>query len=243
MGYKLVWSDEFDYTGAPDPAKWNFEVGGHGWGNNELQYYTDGANAWVKGGKLIIEARAEKYEDREVTSARLTTKHKGDWLYGKVEVRAKIPSLLGTWPAIWMLPTDWEYGGWPDSGEIDIMEHVAYEPEKIYTTVHTGAFNHMLRTHIGEGRVLPGASEGFHDYVIEWTEDVILFYVDGGLQFTYRPADHTKEITHKEWPFDKRFHLLINLAFGGNWGGAKGTQPEGLPARFEVESVKVWQKE
>jgi beta-glucanase (GH16 family) len=241
MNYQLVWQDEFNYTGLPDPAKWNFDVGGHGWGNNELQFYTDGDNAWVEKGRLIIEARNENRESREITSARLTTKGKGDWLYGLIEVRAKIPSLLGTWPAIWMLPTDWEYGRWPHSGEIDIMEHVAYEPENIHTTIHTGAYNHEIGTHIGKSRVLPGATDGFHVYSVEWKEDVLVFRVDNEIQFTYRPTDHASTITDKEWPFDKRFHLLINLAFGGDWGGAKGTEPAGLPARFEIDYVRVYQ--
>ena len=243
MSYKLVWQDEFDYEGAPNPEKWEQEVGGHGWGNNELQFYTDSGNAWVEGGKLIIEARNEKRDNREITSARLRTKGKGDWLYGGFEVRAKVPRLKGTWPAIWMLPTDWEYGGWPESGEIDIMEHVAYDPERIHTTVHTGAFHHEIKTQIGKSRIVDGSMDEFHVYEVEWLPDVMIFSIDGEPLFTYRPTEHAETITHMEWPFNKRFHLLINLAFGGNWGGAKGIEPEGLPARFEIDYVRVYQKE
>jgi beta-glucanase (GH16 family) len=241
MNYQLVWQDEFDYTGLPDPAKWNYDVGGHGWGNNELQYYTDGGNAWVEDGRLIIEARREKKENREITSARLTTKNKGDWLYGKIEVRAKVPKLLGTWPAIWMLPTDWEYGGWPDSGEIDIMEHVGFDPEVIHTTIHTQAFHHEINTHIGKFEKLPGAMDEFQTYSVEWLPDALIFRVNGNIQFTYRPEEHVKTITPKEWPYNKRFHLLLNLAYGGDWGGAKGVDTEGLPARFEIEYVRVYE--
>ncbi|MCX8074050.1 MAG: glycoside hydrolase family 16 protein, partial [Clostridia bacterium] len=115
--WRLVWSDEFDYTGKPDSNKWGYDIGGGGWGNQELQYYTDRLeNARVENGKLIIEARRENYGGREYTSARLVSRNKGDWLYGRFEIRAKLPGGRGTWPAIWMLPTDWVYGGWPNSG-------------------------------------------------------------------------------------------------------------------------------
>src|SRR5215470_9572219 len=122
--WQLVWADEFDYDGLPDPKKWSYDVGGHGWGNKELQYYTEGRkeNARVENGLLIIEARRDSWEGHEYTSVRLVTKGKGDWTYGRIEVKAKLPSGRGTWPAIWMLPTASDYGGWPSSGEIDIME-------------------------------------------------------------------------------------------------------------------------
>lgn len=126
--YHLVWQDEFNYHGHLDSAKWNYETGGDGWGNNELQYYTGRRlkNARVENGRLIIEAHKENYGGKQYTSARVTTTEKGDWTYGRIEVKAKLPSGRGTWPAIWMLPTDWIYGdgSWPDNGEIDIMEHV-----------------------------------------------------------------------------------------------------------------------
>ena len=144
--YELVWSDEFDYTGLPNSEKWSYDVGGSGWGNNELQYYTENRteNARVENGNLIIEARKESYGGNNYTSARLITKSQGDWLYGKIEVRAKLPGGRGAWPAIWMLPTDWAYGGWPSSGEIDIMEYVGYDPGVVHGTVHTESYNHTL---------------------------------------------------------------------------------------------------
>jgi beta-glucanase (GH16 family) len=125
-GWTLVWNDEFDSGEIPSPDRWSYDVGGNGWGNNELEYYTQyrKENARVENGALIIEARKENFEGMKYTSARLVTTNKGDWLYGRAEIRAKLPDGYGTWPAIWMLSTDWAYGGWPQSGEIDIMEHV-----------------------------------------------------------------------------------------------------------------------
>jgi beta-glucanase (GH16 family) len=139
--WQLVWSDEFNYSGLPDRSKWGYDVGGHGWGNKELQYYTERRkeNARVENGHLIIEARRDGSESNEYTSARLVSKGKGDWTYGRFEVRAKLPSGRGTWPAIWMLPSVKSYGGggWPDNGEIDIMEHVGFDPNVIHGSAHT----------------------------------------------------------------------------------------------------------
>ncbi|NQU81442.1 MAG: glycoside hydrolase family 16 protein [Bacteroidetes bacterium] len=155
----MVWWDEFNYSGAPDTSKWGYDVGGWGWGNNEEQYYTDQLkNSYVENGDLHIEALKE---NDSWTSARLITKNKGDWLYGRIEVRANLPSGRGTWPAIWMLPTDWEYGDWPSSGEIDIMEHVGYEPTTVYGTVHTEAYNHGLGTQRGDDLQVPDAEREF----------------------------------------------------------------------------------
>ena len=131
---KLVWSDEFNYTGIPDSTKWGYDTGGHGWGNNEKQYYTqkNPENASVKNGVLSITAIKENFSGASYTSARLVSKNKGDWKYGRFEIRAKMPKGRGLWPAIWMLPTDWKYGDWPVSGEIDIMEHVGYLPDSVF---------------------------------------------------------------------------------------------------------------
>ena len=159
------WSDEFDYTGAPDPNKWGYDIGGSGWGNNELQYYTNSTNnANVANGKLTITARKENVGGREYTSARLVTKNKGDFLYGRIEVAAKLPTGKGTWPAIWMLPTDWAYGDWPKSGEIDIMEHVGYDPNNVLSSVHTQAYNHSIGTQKSGGKNIPTALTAFHKY-------------------------------------------------------------------------------
>lgn len=238
--YRLVWSDEFDYEGPPDPQKWNYNMGGSGWGNNELQYYTD-SNASVRGGRLVIEARNETLENRTVTSARLTTKGKGDWLYGRVEVCARLPKGLGTWPAIWMLPTEDTYGRWPSSGEIDIMEHVGYDYGRIYATVHTAAYNHVKGTQKGGSRVYDDIDTAFHVYAAEWLPDRIRFLVDGDEIFVFKPDDFNKDVTDQSWPFNKPFHLLINLAFGGNWGGAKGVDYAVLPAVMEIDYVRVYQ--
>ncbi|HKK09642.1 MAG TPA: glycoside hydrolase family 16 protein, partial [Bacteroidales bacterium] len=158
----LVWSDEFNKEGAPNPEKWGYDVGGHGWGNNELQNYTDSrANSFVQDGKLTIKAVKS---NESWTSARLVTKGKGDWLYGRIEVKAKLPEGRGTWPAIWMLPTDWAYGGWPSSGEIDIMEHVGYEMGKVHGTIHTEAYNHSIGTQKGGSIEVENVATQFHVY-------------------------------------------------------------------------------
>ena len=237
--YDLVWSDEFDYTGLPDTTKWSYDVGGHGWGNQELQYYTYRRldNARVEEGKLIIEARKETYQGKNYTSARLVTKNQGDWLYGKIEVSARLPKGRGTWPAIWMLPTDWEYGDWPSSGEIDIMEHVGYDEGVVHGTVHTEAFNHSLGTHKGDTVNLPDATTAFHKYAIEWTPYEIYFLADSTKYFTFIKYD----ADYKKWPFDKRFHLILNIAVGGSWGGVQGVDENAFPATMEIDFVRVYQ--
>ncbi len=233
----LVWSDEFDYQGEPHPEKWGYDIGGGGWGNNELQNYTASrTNSFVQDGKLTIKAVKS---NGSWTSARLVTKGKGDWLYGRIEVKAKLPEGVGTWPAIWMLPTDWEYGGWPASGEIDIMEHVGYDFGTVHGTIHTEAYNHSIGTQLGESVEVENVSTQFHVYAIDWTEDEIVWYVDG--KEYYRIENPNK--TYKEWPFDKRFHLLLNIAIGGNWGGAQGVDPNLNEATMEIDYVKVFQKE
>jgi beta-glucanase (GH16 family) len=238
IGQQLVWSDEFDYSGLPAPDKWSYDIGGSGWGNDELQYYTSERleNARVEDGKLIIEARKELYSGKEYTSARLVSKFKGDWLYGRIEVRAKLPAGLGTWPAIWMLPTDWIYGDWPRSGEIDIMEHVGYDPIVIHGTVHTEAFNHMLGTQKGNTHAVPDFNTQYHTYAIEWFEDKIDFFIDGSRYFTFMNSRNGIA----EWPFDKQFHLLMNIAVGGSWGGAKGVDGSIFPVRMEIDYVRVY---
>jgi beta-glucanase (GH16 family) len=233
----LVWSDEFNYQGEPHPEKWGYDIGGGGWGNNELQNYTDSrTNSFVEDGKLTIKAVKS---NGSWTSARLVTKGKGDWLYGRIEVKAKLPEGVGTWPAIWMLPTDWEYGGWPASGEIDIVEHVGYDFGTVHGTIHTEAFNHSIGTQLGESVEVENVSTAFHVYAIDWTKDEIVWYVDGEEYYRIENPDKT----YKEWPFDKRFHLLLNIAIGGNWGGAQGVDPNLNEATMEIDYVKVFQKE
>ena len=241
MDYRLVWNDEFDYEGAPDETKWRYDVGGHGWGNQELQYYTKEGNAWVEDGNLIIELRKENQGGNAYTSARMVTKGQGDWIYGKFEVRAKLPTGLGTWPAIWMLPTDNVYGNWPKSGEIDIMEHVGYDQGVINGTIHTESYYHGKNTQKGSKLKVADCSEDFHVYSVEWLPDQIIFRVDDQDYFTYKPTDYVEYPTQAEWPFDKRMHLLLNIAFGGGWGGARGIDEELTSARMEVDYVRVYQ--
>lgn len=240
LTYELVWADEFDTDGPPDPARWAFSVGGGGWGNGELQYYMPKGNASVENGVLTIEARKEKRGTCSYSSARMNTCNIADWLYCRIEVRAKLPSGTGTWPAIWMLPTDWVYGDWPASGEIDIMEHVGYDPDVIVQSIHTAkthggaASNHSVR--------VPGVREDFHTYGVEWLPDRIIFSIDGEQTYTYEKPDTAEgDRARDTWPFDQRMHLLLNLAFGGTWGGSMGIDEGCLPARFEVDSVRVYQ--
>jgi len=235
----LIWSDEFNYTGTPDTTKWNYDIGGHGWGNNELQYYTkDMQNVHVENGNLVIEARKDSFENKAYTSSRIISKHKGDWLYGRIEVRAKLPKGKGTWPAIWMLSTDWKYGDWPASGEIDIMEHVGYDPEVVHGTIHTEAYNHVKQTQ-KEGKVtVPGAQDDFHIYAVDWREDKMEFFVDNKL---YHTVERDPKDDFKGWPFDQKFHLLMNIAVGGNWGGKEGVDESIWPQQMIVDYVRVYE--
>ena len=241
LTYELVWSDEFDYEGRPDDTKWDYDTGASGWGNNELQYYTRGDNAEVHDGILTITARKEQKEGAEYTSTRLVSRGKGDWLYGKFEIRAKLPKGKGTWPAIWMLPTDWKYGGWPTSGEIDIMEHVGYDQDTIHYSIHTESYYHKIGTQKTATKHYDKVSDEFHVYSIEWLPDKILFFTDGEKTFTYEPLKYKSTPTYKEWPFDKRFHLLLNIAVGGDWGAAQGFDESIWPQTMEIDYVRVYQ--
>jgi beta-glucanase (GH16 family) len=242
--WRLVWSDEFDYKGLPDPKKWDYDVGGHGWGNKELQFYTArrNENARVENGWLIIEARKELWQGSEYTSARLVSRGKADWTYGRVEVRAKLPSGRGTWPAIWMLPTGWTYGSWPRSGEIDIMEHVGFDPDVVHASIHTSAYNHTINTQKTAALRVANARRDFNVYAIEWTPEEIRGFVNHQLYFTFRNERPTNPAADfRQWPFDKPFHLLLNLAVGGTWGGQQGVDPTIWPQRFEIDYVRVYQ--
>ncbi len=234
-----VWADEFNYTGLPDPTRWGYDVGGNGWGNNELQFYTENRleNARVENGKLIIEARKENYGTNEYTSARLVTRNKGDWRYGRIEALARLPHGRGTWPAIWMLPTHWVYGAWPKSGEIDIMEYVGYDPGVVHGSIHTEAYNHVIGTQKTDTVLVPDAETHFHLYAIEWSSEKIDFYVDNKKYFTFL----NEHQGYQKWPFDQTFHLLLNIAVGGNWGGVQGIDPNIWPQKMWVDYVRVYQ--
>ena len=241
---KLVWSDEFNYKGLPDSLKWGYDIGrgcpqNCGWGNNELQYYTDHniQNARVQNGKLIIEARKEKVGDADYSSVRLVTKNKGDWKYGRFEIRAKLPKGKGMWPAIWMLPTKWVYGGWPNSGEIDIMENVGYWPDSLLGSIHTGAYNGMRGTQKTKGVNRKDLSSSFHIYAVEWTAESICFFIDNEKYHVFNNSHSGSQA----WPFDKEFHLLMNIAVGGNWGGKFGVDDKIFPQKMEIDYVRVYQ--
>lgn len=242
---RLVWSDEFNYNGLPDSAKWGYDLGDGcpqncGWGNNELQYYNANRlqNARVENGHLSIEAHREKMGSKEYSSARMVSKRKGDWTYGRMAIRAKLPKGLGVWPAIWMLPTDWEYGGWPASGEIDIMENVGYMPDSVFGSVHTKRFNHVIGTQTTKGLLSTTLSSDFHDYSIEWDAEKIDFYFDNQKYLTFQ----NKHEGPDAWPFDRNFHLILNIAVGGNWGGKMGVDKEIWPQKMLIDYVRVYQK-
>lgn len=231
------WTDEFDYLGLPETAKWDYDIGGSGWGNNEKQYYTNSINnVSVADGKLTITAKKENMNGIAYTSTRLVSRNKLDVLYGRIEVKAKLPTGKGTWPAIWMLPTDRAYGDWPKSGEIDIMEHVGYDQNNVHFTTHTEAYYFKINTQKSSTKLIPDASTAFHAYRVDWTPYAIRGYYDNNLVFEF--VNEGK--TYKEWPFDKRFHLLLNIAVGGDWGGAKGIDDSIFPQKMEIDYVRYF---
>ena len=237
----LVWSDEFDEDGIPSASRWRYEAGGHGWGNQELQFYTTvrSRNAWVEDGSLIIEARKQPWSGRAYTSARLLSRE--EWLYGRFEVRAILPSGRGTWPAIWMLPDLSKYGGWPRAGEIDIMEHVGFSPDRVHFTVHTDAYNHQRGTQRGSQIRVPTARSEFNVYAMEWTPSEIRGYVNDRNYFRFRNQRLTNSAADdRQWPFDHPFHFVLNIAVGGTWGGQQGIDPDIWPQRMQIDYVRVY---
>ncbi|CAE8691097.1 unnamed protein product [Polarella glacialis] len=227
----LVWSDDFDYVGRPDAAKWRYDTGGHGWGNHEQQNYTDRAeNAWVEDGCLKIKALREDFAGNRFTSARLVSK--SSWLYGRMEARVRVPNARGSWAAAWMLPTQKDFGEWPRSGEIDIMEHVGMDCGRVHGTVHTERFNHMRGTQVG--RCISVASDEWHTFAVDWSEHGIAFIVDGNQYHHFaRAASSSWEM----WPFDRPFHIILNLAVGGDWGGQKGVDEDAFRNEGQVMEV------
>ena len=246
--YELVWSDEFNTDGLPDPAKWNYDTyrNKDGWWNEEEQYYSDSRrqNARIKDGHLIIEARKDgdalkdfpDYGGQDYSSARLFTKGKASWQYGYYEIRAKVPCGKGLWPAIWTLPE--EAGKWPDSGEIDIMEYVGYQPKTFHATIHTEDYNHAIKTEVGEKIKRKKACKAFYTQSLLWTPEAITVSLDGHPYFHYE-NDKKGE---GSWPFDRPHHLIMNLAIGGNWAGRKGISKKAFPAQMKVDYVRVYQK-
>lgn len=241
--WTLVWGDEFDGPKI-DRSKWKNEVSGNGGGNEELQYYTDESeNSWVEGGMLIIEARKESYESRgeskDYTSARLNTKFRGDWKYGRIEARARLPIGQGLLPAIWMLSAENQYGAWAASGEIDIVEVLGHEPSTVHGTIHYGGQWPRNTSTGAEYELESGTVEdAFHTYAIEWKEGEISWSVDGQ---TYQTLTNWSSAGESfPAPFDQSFYLIVNLAVGGNWpGDPNGTTA--FPARMEVDYLRVYQ--
>ena len=234
-GWKLVWSDEFNYTGLPDPKKWDYEVGLVR--NGEAQFYTKERreNARVQDGHLIIEARKEDYKGSKYTAASINTLGKFTFQYGRLEVRAKLPKARGTWPAIWMMGEDIGQVGWPRCGEIDVMEHVAHDPGTIYATLHQLGDDGKEWSK-GDKMSVPDFGDAFHTYAMEWMPSGLKFFVDDKVYFDYPYQGPSK------WIFDRKMYLLINLAIGGNWGGQKGIDDGAFPCRYEIDYVRVFKQ-
>ncbi|WP_427453214.1 glycoside hydrolase family 16 protein [Litorimonas sp. WD9-15] len=237
----LVWADEFEGDRL-DRTRWAFDQHRNraGWYNNERQYYGPD-NVRVEDGQLHIDIRQERPSGasddggQTYTSARLHTKGLAAWQYGRVEARVKVPCGTGLWPAVWMLP---EAGGkWPDGGEIDIMEYVGFQPDTFHATVHTRDYNHAQGTEVGAKIDQPGACDRFHTHRLDWTADAITVSLDDTPYFTYL----NDGAGPGSWPFDQPFHLLLNVAVGGDWGGREGIDPEIFPATMSVDYVRIYQ--
>jgi beta-glucanase (GH16 family) len=244
--WRLVWSDEFDQSegSAPDTTVWSYDVGGNGWGNEELQYYTANRleNARIEGGNLVVEAREERYrakgKDYPYTSARLKTQHSLEWTYGRFEARIKVPYGQGLWPAFWMLGSDFVHVGWPDCGEIDIMENLGREPWTVRSTLHgpgySGAEGEAAAYSIRNGRL----AEQFHIFAVDWEPGRIRASVDNSVYFDVTPS--TLGPT-KAWVFDHPFFIILNVAVGGTWPGYPDDTTV-FPQRMLVDYVRVYER-
>lgn len=235
--YVQVWGDEFNTPGLPDSTKWSYEIGKIR--NAELQYYTSKRleNARIEDSVLIIEARKEKFSGADYTSASVISKGIGDWKYGKIEIRAKVPAGKGTWPALWMLPTNSEYG-WPTSGEIDIMEYIGVEPQNLFYTCHFEGTNGT--GHQSSGTKSSYISNPFNQFIkftLIWTPDKIEWYANDRKYHQYLRTSNDIKL----WPFNKEFYLILNLAYGGSWGGYAGVDDTKLPHKFLIDYVRVYQ--
>lgn len=246
-GYELVWSDDFGpdtntSKTMPDTTKWWYETGGGGWGNNELQTYVKGIAegdtlAYISDGTLKIKAvkLTTPIDNHKYASIRINSK--ASWKYGYIEARLKTVKGYGTWPAFWMLPEDFK--NWPIDGEIDIMEHAGNVPDSIHITVHTQKHNHSNNTQISSISYVPGSQNKFHTYGIEWNENYIKGYIDGQCKYTFENDGRNDKET---WPFDKPFYLKLNLALGGFFSNQVTVDEAALPAIYEIDYVKVYQK-
>lgn len=237
---QLVWSDEFNTNGTPDATKWGYDLGNGcpnicGWGNGEKQYYTNRTdNVKVEDGVLKIIAKKENYQGSEYTSARLLTKGKYDFTYGRIDVRAKLPAGTGTWPAIWMLGANIDTAGWPACGEIDIMEHWGHNPAVISSATHTPSCSGgCANTKVGETSLSSYATD-FHVYSLEWTESELKFYIDNTYKYSYKPTVKNSST----WPFTASQFIILNVAMGGSWFTI---DPNFTQAVMEVDYVRVYQ--
>ena len=239
-GYHLVWNDEFDEGTTLDPAHWTHEVKGSGWVNNELQNYV---NHQTSSGKAVTEIRDGSLhincfkEGGKVYSGRVYAHVKQGWKYGYIEGRIKLPKGKGTWPAFWMMPVN--YTGWPDSGEMDIMEEVGYHPDYVSSSLHANAHVHTNNTQVTKEMYCAGAEGEYHVYAMEWTHERITTYVDGKVLLTY----NNRGLGHDDWPYDAPFYVILNLAWGGSWGGSQGVDESALPVTMSVDYIRVFQKD
>ncbi len=235
--WTLVWSEEFDRPGPPDPATWSAE---HGYlRNKEAQFYTaDPRNVRIENGRLLLEAHLDPAPGAEprITSASLITKAKRSFLYGRIAVRAKVPAGRGTWPAIWTLGLPDPPAKWPACGEIDLMEYVGFDPGRFYANIHTAAYNHVKSTGKGSKLTVKNAADDFHEFAVEWYEDRLEFFCDDTRYFVYRRESDDPAV----WPFAHPHYLILNLAIGGSWGGQKGIDETLFPHRFEIDYVRYY---
>ncbi len=226
----LIWAEEFNTAGAPDAAKWGYDIGAGGWGNAELQYYTNRSdNVIVSNGTLKIIAKKENFSGSAYTSTRMLTKDKFSTKYGKIEAKIKLPTGVGTWPAFWMLGNNFSTVGWPACGEIDIMEHLGRDLNKIFSTLHHP--NHSGGNADGGTTVISNATTEFHIYAVEWSASLLKFSVDGVVFYTFA--------NNASLPFNQNFFIILNIALGGNFGGA--IDPAFTSATMEVDYVRVYQ--
>lgn len=243
LPYQLVWSDEFDGT-TLDLTKWNYEIGGGGWGNQEKEYYTNRAdNLRLENGSLVIEAKKEVYSGNNYTSARINTRNKMAFAYGKVEARISLPVGQGTWPAYWMLGST---SSWPLCGEIDIMEHIGSQPTMISHAVHTSQKNGAKGNNWYFRKYLDNLENNYHTYAIEWEQaysdgdDNISFFIDG-VKSTTLWQQHVNS-TATDWPFNKNFFIIFNLAIGGTMGGTVDDAIFNNPVQMKVDYIRVYQR-
>jgi len=233
----LVWSDEFTGTSL-NTSKWNYVTGGGGWGNNELQKYTSNSkNVSVSGGFLNIVGRYDAATNT-YTSGRLTTKNKGYWKNYRIDVRAKLPTGVGSWPAIWMLSNGNKYGSqYLANGEIDFMEEVGADQNEIVGSAHSLAYNPSNGNTRYATTVIPTANTAYHTYTLINDPEYLSYQIDG-VEYYRVVNDHT---SYKSWPYDQSFYLLLNLAIGGDWGGYKGVDTSSMPWSFSIDYVRVYQ--